>query len=121
MIPFVIYEPVDQVLLAFRTATTRSGEDVRRRGVDGKRKEIWRFREVGDKAAVDNEVYEDENVHQENEHQNNHPSSRRGILDATRSVLLSSDIGIEVLTLLLFDDGARVIPRVCHEWRVHHA
>jgi hypothetical protein len=115
VVAFVVDKPIDHVLLALWPATARSGEDMRGRRVDSECEEIRRFGEVGYEAAMEDEVDENENVHQEDQEQDNDPASCSSVFDTARGVLLGSDRRVEVLALILVDDGMCVVLQQCQQ------
>jgi hypothetical protein len=82
MTPLVVHEPIDIILLAFGAPTTRSSEDVGGWGIDCQGEEVRGLGEVGDEAAVEDEVEQDADVHEKDEEEHDEPAARIGVFDA---------------------------------------
>lgn len=102
VLAFVVYEPINGVLFAFWSAAATSGKSLAGRAVDGEGEEVGRFRVVGDEAAVEDEVDENEDVQDEDQKEDGHPCFR-GVIDTARGVLLGHDGRVEVLRLCCFE------------------
>jgi hypothetical protein len=100
MIPLMPHKPIDHILFALGPTPTTPRQHMTRRAIHRQRKQIRGLAEIRNKAAVQDEIYENEEVHNEDEEEDGHPGAGGGGFDAAGGVLLGAKGSVEELSFV---------------------
>lgn len=111
VLPIAVQLPTDAELIALRSAAAAAGQLLARGRVHRKREEVRRLAEIGIPIRVDEEVYQDDDVHGE-DHAEDQVEAFLVRISTSTSVLLGARGGVEPLVLARRYDRSSVVPEV---------
>jgi hypothetical protein len=97
MIPLMPHKPIHHILFALGPTPTTPRQHMTRRAIHRQRKQIRGLAEIRNKAAVQDEINEHEEVHDEDQEEDGHPGAGGGGFDAPGGVLLGAEGSVEEL------------------------